>query len=294
MIRNGFIVLVVFLSLFSCSKNESFKTNSTLVVDDLGRTIELEGIPQRVVSLAPSITELLYFIGADSQIVSRTQACDYPQEALNLPIVSTYPFDIESIIKLNPDLVISVDGIVNADQVTKLNDLGIKVFFQKYETIEDINRSIVTIGSLLGKGKKASLLVDSLNSALNNFRESKDNPLQTLMVTWHKPIFLYGKDTPFTSKVELIGAENAIKEKLNSPYPEVSREYILKLNPDVILGYSFEKMDSTFFTLYPELKHISAYKKKQIFDVDDNLMSRPSPRYIESIIELKEILANCE
>lgn len=287
------LILCFFIS--SCeSENDAIKFEGNLFFDSTGKGFNLDNTPQRVISLAPSITEILFFISADKQVVARTQACDFPEKANKLTVVSTYPLDIESIVKLNPDLVLAVEGIINPDQVNKLEELGVKVFFQKYETIDDINESIITIGSLLGKGEKASLLVDSLSSEMENIKILTKNKLQALMLTWRKPIFVYGNDTPFTDKIELSGAENAMKEILNSPYPEITREYLLKMNPDIILGYPYEVLDTSFFMIYPELKNIKAYTKRQIFDVNDNLMSRPSPRYIESIIELKNILSKCE
>ena len=287
------VILTLFFSCSSPSKNES-QSVTTLITDDLDREIEFNKSPTRIVSLAPSITEIIYFLESEHKLIARTQACDSPKEVEKIPIVSTYPLDIESIVKLNPDIVFSVDGIVNANQINKLEELGIKVFFLKYETLNAINKSILTLGKILDVEELASKRVDSLHLEMEKVIIKNKNPLQVLNITWNKPIFVYGKNTPFTGKIEAAGGENAMKEILNSPYPEITREYILNINPDVIVGNNFNKMDSTFFRLYPELKQIKAYQKKQIFDVDDNLMSRPSPRYIESIIELKGILKNCE
>ena len=291
------LILGLSIATTSCTNTESQENASIetiLVTDDLGRTLEITSTPQRIITLAPSLTEHIYFLGADSLLVARTQACNYPPQVDKLPVISTYPLDIEGIIKLQPDVVFSVDGIVNVQQVKKLEELGINVFFLKYTTIDDIHRSIITLGSILGKGKRASFLVDSLHTALNKIKVETSTPLSVLNITWTKPIFIYGKDTPFTDKIMAAGGKNAIDQVLHSPYPEVTREYILQINPDVIVGYDFEKMDSSFFRLYPELKQINAYQKKQVFDVNDNLMSRPSPRYIESILELKKILMQCE
>jgi iron complex transport system substrate-binding protein len=93
-----------------------------------------------------------------------------------------------------------------------------------------------------------------------------------------------------SEKILLAGGINAIQDLKNRPFPELSREYILKLNPDVILGGTFQKMDSTFFSKYPELKQITAYQKRQIYPLKDDLATRPSPRIIQSIIEIKEAL----
>ena len=168
------------------------------------------------------------------------------------------------------------------------------MFFTKYKRIDDINRNILKLGEILGAENKSIELVDSLKLEFEKVTEKKERGLKVLNVTWNKPIFVYGKDTPFTSKIDAAGGINAMEEVLHSPYPEITRESVLKMNPDVIVGNDFAKMDTSFFRLYPELKTINAYKKKQIFDVDDNLMSRPSPRYIESILELKDILSKCE
>ena len=85
-----------------------------------------------------------------------------------------------------------------------------------------------------------------------------------------------------------------MKEDLASPFPEINTEYILNLNPDYILGGSFAKMDSSLFSIYPELKKLKAYKNRNIFGITEDIMSRPSPRIIESIVELKTILASSE
>ena len=100
-----YIIVLFSLLFFSCSQENIEKENIKIkLVDDLGREIELIKTPKRVISLAPSITEILYFIGEQNKLVARTQACDYPNEVEKLPVVSTYPLDFESIVKFKPDL----------------------------------------------------------------------------------------------------------------------------------------------------------------------------------------------
>jgi len=118
----GIYSIIFFAFSCSSSSNNENQSVSNVIIDDLGREIELNDVPKRVISLAPSITEIIYFIDTEEKLVARTQACDYPEEVKKLPIVSTYPLDIESIVKLKPDLVFSVDGIVNADQIKKLEE----------------------------------------------------------------------------------------------------------------------------------------------------------------------------
>lgn len=294
-VGNWFLFCLCITLLLSCDTSNHETTDVKIMyTDDLGRKIRLPKKVRKVVSLAPSITEMMFALDGDSMLVARTQGCNFPEEVERLPIVNTYPLDIETIVMLQPDVVLSVDGIINLNQVRKLEELGVQVFFQRYETLADIDRSLLTIGTIIGKEVRASFLVDSLHKALKEHTVEEEQPLSVLALTWMDPIFVYGENTPFSDKIALAGGVNAIHELFSSPYPEVSREYLLKLNPDVILGYDFDRLDSTFFTMYPELKKTTAYQRKQIFEVDDDLMSRPSARYVESVIELKNVLSKCE
>ncbi len=107
-----------------------------------------------------------------------------------------------------------------------------------------------------------------------------------LCITWQDPIYVYGRNTILTDKLRLAGAENAVDSVFSAPFPALSREYILKINPDIILGGSFEKLDSTFFSRYPELKKTNAYRNRRVYAVTDDLNSRPSPRVVEAVAEL--------
>ena len=102
------------------------------------------------------------------------------------------------------------------------------------------------------------------------------------------PIFAYGFETWMTDKIHLAGGKNVLSEKLDKPYPALQRETILKLNPDILFGGTFEKMDTSFFRMYPELKNISAYKTKMVFELNDDLASRPGPRFMLGIREIEQ------
>ena len=112
-----------------------------------------------------------------------------------------------------------------------------------------------------------------------------------LAITWQDPIYCYGQNTLFTDEIRLAGGHNAVVETFPQPYPALTREYVLKLNPDVLLGGSFEKLDSTFFKNYPELKRTKAYQNHHVFAITGNLMERPGPRVVEAVRELQQIIA---
>ncbi|MFD2514283.1 ABC transporter substrate-binding protein [Pontibacter locisalis] len=293
--RNLFTFLTCLLVVFSaCSRNDRQGTTEELILkDDLGREIKLESQPKRVFSLASSMTEMLFAVLDTTSIVARTPHDDYPAEALAKPVVNNYPVDYEQILQLKPDLVFTVEGITPLDVAARLEELGIPVYYQKYASVEDVFTGLEDIGRIMGREKQAQYLADSLRQEVKQIatrHQNKENPQQVLAITWSDPIYVYGQNTIFTDKLRLLGAENAVKEVFDQPYPALTREYVLKLNPDVLLGGTKEELEAKFFNLYPELRKIKAYQQKRLYEPTDDLMSRPGPRVVESLKELEGFL----
>ena len=290
-----FVCALVSLLLFACESRSVRQPETAMVItvtDDLGRKIEIPKYPQRVMALAPSETEMLYALADENTIVGRTQNCDYPAQVKKKPIVNNYPMDYEQLVLLKPDLIFTVEGITSAEEAAKIQELHIPVYYQKFEKVTDILRGLTDIGRLLHRQEQAKKVVDSLQLKLNKLKvQAVTNPKPSVLaITWTNPIFVYGQNTLFTDKLNYIGAQNAVQEVLPQPYPALTREYILKLNPDIIIGGTFGEMDTSFFNIYPELKRLKAYRNKKIFAATDNLMARPSPRVVASIQELKEFI----
>lgn len=284
-----------FVLLSGCGNDKTKNAAAEIITleDDLGRKIELNGQPKRVFALASSMTEMLYAILDTSTIIARNPTDDYPSGVYAKPVVSNYPVDYEQILLLKPDLVFTIEGITPLDVAERLKELGVPVYYQKYRTVEDIFTGIEDIGSIMGREKQASYLTDSLRKEVASIAQKYkkvQQPQQVLAITWPDPIYVYGQNTIFTDKLRILGAENAVKEVFEQPYPALTREYILKLNPDVLLGGTKEKLESKFFSLYPELRKIKAYQNNRIYDPTDNLQSRPGPRVVESLRELEGFL----
>jgi iron complex transport system substrate-binding protein len=299
MLALRFLYLIVYalvsLFLFACESRSARSPDTVAVItvtDDLGRKIEIPKFPRRVMALAPSETEMLYAVADENTIVGRTQNCDYPVRVKKKPIVNNYPMDYEQLVLLKPDLVFTVEGMTSAEEAAKIQELHIPVYYQKFEKVTDVLRGLTDMGRLLQRQERAKTVVDSLQQALNQLqvRAAAKPKLSVLAVTWTDPIFVYGQNTIFTDKLRYIGSENAVREILPQPYPALTREYILKLNPDIIIGGTFGKMDTSFFKIYPELKQLKAYRNKKIFAATDNLMARPGPRVVASIQELKAFI----
>ncbi|SIQ45828.1 ABC transporter substrate-binding protein [Pontibacter lucknowensis] len=291
---NKFLAVCLLIFCCACSSGKEEQAGEELVLqDDLGREIKLERQPERVMAFASSMTEMLFAVCDTASIVGRTPQCDYPSEVYSKPVVNNYPVDLEQVMALKPDLIFTVEGITPLDVAARLEELGIPIYYQKYRSVEDILKGIEDIGRIMGREQQANHLADSLRQQVREIerRYSGQAQLQrVLTITWSDPIYVYGQNTILTDQLRILGALNAVQEVFDQPYPALTREYILKLNPDVLLGGSIERLEREFFSLYPELRKIAAYQNKRIYQPTGNLIERPSPRVVESIRELESFL----
>ncbi len=271
------------------------KAETTTITDDLSREIILTKQPRKVMALAPSLTEMLATIVPDSQIIGRTHQCNYPEWVEKLPVVDVMPLDIEKLLQLKPDIVFTMEGMTSLENAEKLQQLGIPVYYQKYDKVTDIFSGLVDIGTILGHADRARQIADSLDMELAKIYRTgvnRHNPTRIIALAWQDPIMVYGYHNLFTDKVRIAGGINPIDSTLREPYPTITREYLLKLNPDVIISrdFGFAGMDTSFFKRYPELKALKAYKTKRIGSVNVDLMERPTPRVVQSVKEIKALL----
>ncbi|PRY04934.1 iron complex transport system substrate-binding protein [Pontibacter ummariensis] len=285
--------LTLISTLWACTQEKQETEDVILLQDDLGRELTLESQPKRVLSLSSSMTEMLFAVLDTSAIIGRTQNDDYPTAALAKPVVNNYPVDYEQVLALKPDLIFTIEGITPLDVAARLEELGIPVYYQKYNTVEDIFTGLEDIGRIMGKEQQATQIADSLRQEVAQIarrHKGEQDPQQVLAITWTDPIYVYGQNTILTDKLRILGTENAVKEVFEQPYPALTREYILKLNPDVLLGGTPEKLEESFFGQYPELRKIKAYQNKRLYAPTDDLMARPGPRVVESLRELEGFL----
>ena len=291
-----FFLLLVPLALLLGCHSESEKTALVPVRDGLGRKMQLPARPRRVLALAPSMTEMLFAVADTATIVARCPQDNYPAGVYRKPVVNNYPLDLEKLVLLKPDVVFTVEGITSVDDAQRLQQLGIPVYYLRFRRVEDVFRGLEEVGRLLGRQPQARQLTDSLRQ---NLKQITNAPIRrpipkVLAITWQDPIYCYGQNTLFTDEIRMAGGRNAVTETFQQPYPALTREYVLKLNPDVLLGGSFEKLDSTFFKNYPELKRINAYRNRRVYPITGNLLERPGPRVVESVRELRGLLKQAE
>jgi len=286
--------LLISLGLLLGCQSEPKPAATAAVRDGLGRTLALPTHPRRVLALAPSMSEMLFAVADTATIVARVPQDNYPAAVLRKPVVNNYPLDLEKIVLLHPDVVFTVEGITSVDDAQRLQELGVPVYFQRFQTVEDVFTGMETLGRLLGRPAPAHRYADSLRRELQALTAGPaPKPAaapRVLAITWQDPIYCYGRNTLFTDEIRLAGGQNAVTETFPQPYPALTREYILRLNPDVLLGGSFGQLDSTFFKIYPELRRIKAYQTRRVYSITGNLLERPGPRVVEAVRELSKLV----
>lgn len=264
--------------------------------DDAGRTITLEDVPQRIVSLAPSNTEILFAVGAGSQVVGRDEFSDYPEEAKAIPSVggSFGEYNVEAIVALKPDLILAAE-INTPELIQQLEDLGLTVYLLKNPTtLEEMFVKLETVAQLTGQD--AGELVTSLQARVAAVDE-KLAPLSSRISVFYeidatdpaKP-WTYGPGTFGSLLIERAGGQN-VGDIAADPYPQLSLEQIVIANPAIIiLGDAIWGVTPESVLARPGWETIEAVKNGKIFPIDDNLISRPGPRLVDGLEQLAKLL----
>jgi iron complex transport system substrate-binding protein len=255
------------------------------VVDDLGRTVRLARPAQRIVSLAPSLTETLFAIGAGDAVAGVTSYCTYPKEATQKPQVGgMINPSLEAIVALTPDLIVlSMEGNVRED-FDRLTTLGAAVFVSNPRSLADIRKSIGQLGTLAGRSADASRLAAELAEAEAEVVRGVSGPkVRTLLIVSIRPLIVVGGHTFLNELLETAGATN-LAARFPSTYPTLSREAVVSEDPDLVLVTSEVVADTRLlFEEFPEWTSLKAAQRKRIYRIDADLVSRPGPRSVEAL-----------
>jgi iron complex transport system substrate-binding protein len=304
MFRKFIFVLTTFsLLLAACSAPATLAPTATPVsltfTDGLGREIKLAGPAQRIVSLAPSNTEILFAVGAGKQVVGRDDFSDFPAEANSLPKTgSLEKQNTEQIVALKPDLVLAA-GINNQEQVKALESLGLTVYFlSNPKTLEDMYTNLEIVAKLTGHEQETAALIESLKARVT----AVDEKIKSAAT---KPVVFYELDStdpakPWTagpgSFIDLLitragGLNLTSAAGIKDAYPQVSAEQIVSTDPDlIILGDSMWGVTVDSVGQRPGWEKLKAVASKQVYPFDDNIVSRPGPRLVNGLEALAKLL----
>jgi len=280
---NWFIValLTIALVLTSCTAEWQPTESVEYVFDDLGRLVAINGTPQRIVSLAPSNTEILFALGLGDKVVGVTDWCDYPPEALEKEKVGSYDTpNIEKIITLNPDLVLVAYG-TTMDVINNLVGLGLTVFGIKTTDLDDLLNDIRRVGEITDKELEAQVLTSEMAvgiQAVTDQTEELEQRPRVFYIVWHDPLWTAGSGTFIHELIEKAGGVNICQDITG--YATITLEEVVASDPEIIIAseWSFEWASNA-----TELQSTNASQEGRIYQGDDDLVQRPGPRLVEGL-----------
>ncbi len=263
------------------------------VTDQTGRQVDVPDHPHHIVSLAPSITEIIYALGAGDELVGDTDFCDYPPEAKLKPHVGEVVNpSLERIVALKPDLVFGTAEANRRETADQLARLGIPLYGLTSHNLEQTFVSIQDVGEVLGHERQAQELLGSLRArvaAVEKRVAGQPRP-KVLFVVWYRPLITAGPQT-FISDVIHRGGGVSISGDLKGEWPRLSLEVALQRDPDVILIPQTAAFSPSLedFEKLPGWKDLRAVKQHRLYLVPETIL-RPSPRLVDALEEVAAIL----
>jgi len=264
-----------------------------VVVDDRGEALQISQPARRVVSLTPSVTEMLFAIGAGEQVIGVTDYCNYPAAAKEKQkIGGVINPNIEAIVGLEPDLIVlSMEGNIRED-FTRLKQFHLPLFVSNPRTLDGIHKSLVDLGTLTGHNEGAKRVVASMQKCEDSIRALGKGWKKkgVLLLVSLQPIVVVGGGTFLDHLISLAGGVNLAADAPTT-YPAISREAIVSYRPEIMIVMSDAIGNlSNFSSMYPEWKYVPAVQTGKIFSIDSDIASRPGPRAVEALSKLFSII----
>ena len=280
----GLVVTLLGLGLESLHARE--------MMDEAGRWVGVPELPRRIVSLAPSITECLFALGLDEEVVGVTQYSNYPPKVASLPQVGSYVhLNLERILALRPDLVLATRDGNPRDQVERLAKMGMTVYTTDPRSLEGLFRTLEAMGEIFRREERAAGIVREMKARLarvESLVNERPRPRVFLQIDIH-PLVTVGKGTLQNHLIELAGGENvAATESIQ--YPILSMERILETRPEVILVSSMVADSAQELRRWRKWREIPAVAHGRLHMVDADLIDRPSPRVLDGLEEMVRLI----
>ena len=253
------------------------------VVDDNGDKLKLANVAQRIISLSPNTTEILFHIGAGEKIVGADEYSNYPKQANDILRVNNHAAaNYELILSLKPDVVIAWQSGNGEKIISRIRELGIPVFVVETGNLQDIPYLYRRLGQLSGYEKQSNIQAEKFSSGLNQLRKtySSREEIRLFYQIWNEPLMTLNGDHMVTDIIELCGGVNIFSDAA-ALVPYVNIESVLAADPQVIITGGKSKsdlLDSGFWDKWPSL---SAVKNQHLYAIPSDLLQRHSDRMLE-------------
>jgi len=291
-------VFLVLLSLFvACAPLPQEVASFPIeVTDQLGRVVKLDKIPERIISLAPSNTKVLFALGLADKVVGVTDYCNYPPEALEKPSIGGFSTpNIEEVIALSPDLILAT-SIHEKRIIPQLEGRGMTVFALNPKTLDEVLESIILVGEITGQDEEASQLVAEMRNRVKAVTDKTDNLAEAqrprvFYVTWHDPLMTAGSGTLHDELIVKAGGINVARDLID--YADISLEAVIQANPEVIIAGvgmgSGEDLPFEFAKTEPRLGNVDARINHRVYSLSIGLF-HPAPGIVDALEKLAEFI----
>jgi iron complex transport system substrate-binding protein len=294
------LILTVPVSLMTVSTAHANGGFPLSVIDDFGRNVTIRAPATRIVSTAPSNTEILFAVGAGNNVVGVTSYCDYPPvvpekvKKKEIAIIGGYADpSFEGVVALNPDLVLAATDL-QYEFVSALQNRGVVVVALNPKTLNDIIRDLALVGTICGNVSEANRLVENLQHRFNYVSEriagTSDKP-KLYYELWYDPLMSFGSNTLADELITKAGGTNLFHDA-PTMYPTVDSEMVIQKDPEIIVvsvGY-MGGVSKTDFEKRAGWSNITAVKEGKIYTIDENLIVRQGPRVCDGLENLASIL----
>jgi len=291
------MIVVVGLLWFPATLQAGKGLFPVTATDALGHRITISRQPQRIVSLAPNVTEILFALGLGKRVVGVTDQCNYPPAAQDKPKVGGYALtSVEKVISLKPDLVIAARGVPLA-ALRGLGSAGIPLYTIDPRTSDQVLSTIKAIGKLTGRRAAADNLLGRLKARINRVKRRvaqvpKSQWPRVYFQVWDQPLITGGKDSFVGDLIELAGGKNIAHDVRR--YGVFSREALVARNPQVVILASMGKggyrAEIEKFARQPGYQVISAVKNHRVYVIHEDLINRPGPRLVDALEQMAQAI----
>ena len=259
-----------------------------VIQDDTGATVRLPQPAQRIISLAPHITETLYAAGAGGHLVGSVEYSDYPEAAKKLSRIGGYSrLDLEAIANLKPDLVIGWASGNSATHIEKLRALGIPIYLAQPERIDDVASSLERYGELAGTQAVAGVAASQFRDRLKDLRRQYGTrpKVRTFYQIWQQPLMTVGGTQVISDAISLCGGENVFAD-VKALAPKVSIEAVLSADPEVIVASGMGEARPEWLDDWRQWRTMMAVKRDNLFFIPPDLIQRHTPRLVDGAAKL--------
>ncbi|HNS91997.1 cobalamin-binding protein [Thauera sp.] len=258
------------------------------LTDDAGKVVRLQRPAQRIVSLAPHVTELLFAAGAGEHVVGVVAYSDYPPAARELPQVGSYTqVDLEAVARLRPDLVVGWRSGNRGQHLERLQALGIPIWINEPRSLDDVARSLESLGALAGSSTVANANASAFRQrhAELRARYSEQAPVRTFYQIWNRPLMTINDEHLIADVIRLCGGQNVFGT-LPQLAPTIGVEGVLAANPEAIVASGMGEARPEWLDEWKRWPALAATAADNLFFVPPDLLQRHTPRILDGAQQL--------